>query len=122
MFGLIAIFALFYMAFLAFMIITMWKINEKAGQPGWACLIPIYNLLIMLKVAGKPWWWIFMFMLPIANIVFAIMMIHGISRNFGKDAGFTVGLIFLGFIFYPILAFGGAKYQPPTEPNAPLVA
>jgi len=117
--GIIAIiiFVLFYLAIIIFMIITMWKVFEKAGQPGWACLIPIYNTIIMLKVAGKPWWWIFLFLIPIVNIVFLVMMYHGISVNFGKGAGFTVGLIFLGIIFLPILAFGKAKYIQSTPPQ-----
>ncbi len=95
-----------------FMVVTMWILFNKAGQPGWAILIPIYNILVILKIAGKAWWWLFLLMIPIVNIVFMIMVYHGISKNFGKDAGFTIGLILLGIVFFPILAFGAAKYQP----------
>jgi len=95
-----------------FMVVTMWILFNKAGQPGWAILIPIYNILVILKIAGKAWWWLFLLMIPIVNIVFMIMVYHGISKNFGKDAGFTIGLILLGVVFFPILAFGAAKYQP----------
>jgi len=104
-----------------FMIITMWKLFDKAGQPGWAVLIPFYNLYVFIKVAGKPGWWffgIFLALIPIVGvilvIIWEILLVHGISKNFGKDAGFTVGLILLGIIFYPILAFGDAEYQPVT--------
>jgi len=102
-----------------FMIVTMWILFNKANQPGWAILIPIYNILILLKVAGKPWWWIFgviLGIIPVVGwiliIVWEVLVFHGISKNFGKEAGFTVGLILLGVVFFPILAFGSATYQP----------
>lgn len=101
-----------------FMIIATWFMYEKAGQPGWAAIIPIYNVLILLKVAGKPWWWIFGILLgiiPFAGIVlvivWAVLVWHGVSKNFGKDAGFTVGLLLLSIVFVPILAWGDAQYQ-----------
>ncbi len=90
-----------------------WKAFQKAGQPGWACLIPLYNIYIMLKIGGKPGWWLLMYFIPVANLIFAIWAINMISKSFGKDEGFTVGLIFLGFIFWPILGFGDAVYQGP---------
>lgn len=97
----------------ALMIVSFWIIFNKAGQPGWAVLIPFYNIYVMLLIAKKPWWWLLLILfVPIANIIFLIMMYHAISLNFGKGAGFTVGMIFLGFIFFPILAFGDAKYNP----------
>lgn len=114
MFGLFAVLGIFYLAILVFFIITMWKINTKAGQPGWACIIPIYGGLVMLKIIGKPWWWLLLFFIPIVNIIYAIWATNLLSKSFGKDEGFTVALIFLGFIFYPILAFGSAKYQGPA--------
>jgi hypothetical protein len=108
----------FGLALGVFMIVTMWFIFAKAKQPGWAIFIPIYNIIVLLNVAGKPWWWLFLLMIPLVNVVFMILVCNGISKNFGKDAGFTVGLIFLGFIFFPILAFSNAQYQPvaPSQP------
>lgn len=106
-----AIAGLLYLAIVILVIASIWIVFTKAGKPGWACLIPIYNLIVMLEVAGKPWWWILLFLIPIVNIVFMIMMFHGISTKFGKGVGFTLGLIFLGFVFFPILAFGDAKYN-----------
>jgi hypothetical protein len=98
-----------------FMIVAMWKVFVKAGQPGWAILVPIYNAYVMLKIAGKPGWWLILMLIPIVNIVIAIMTLAGLAGNFGKGGGFVVGLIFLPVIFYPILAFGSAEYQAATE-------
>jgi hypothetical protein len=92
------------------LIVTVWRVFSKAGQPGWASLIPIYNTIVFLRIAGKPGWWFFLLLIPVANIVFGIMALAAFARNFGKGAGFVVGLIFLPVIFYPILAFGSAQY------------
>jgi len=94
-------------------IIAQWKVFTKAGHPGWAAIIPIYNIYIMTKIAGKPGWWVLMFFLPFVNFIFAIWLTNMISKSFGKDEAFTVGLLLLGFIFWPILGFGSAKYQGP---------
>ena len=95
-------------------IVAKWRIYEKAGQPGWATLIPIYNYYIWLKIIGKPGWWLLLFLIPIVNIVIGIMIVHLLSKSFGKDVGFTLGLLFLSIIFYPILGFGDAKYIGPA--------
>lgn len=112
------LFFLIYIGIIVFMIISMWKVFEKANQPGWASIVPIYNLIIMMEIAKKPTWWVAMMFIPIANIVFAIMALNGISKNFGKDEGFTVGLVFLGIVFWPILAFGDAQYIDNKNKNA----
>lgn len=101
---------LIILAFALFMIVSYWKVFEKAGQPGWGVLIPIYNILLLLKIAGKPGWWILLYLIPLVNIVIGIIVCIDIAKNFGKDAGFGIGLAFLGIIFYPILAFGSAQY------------
>ena len=102
---------LIMIAFALFMIVSYWKVFEKAGQPGWGVLIPIYNILLLLKIAGKPGWWILLYLIPLVNIVIAIIVSIEIAKNFGKDVLFGLGLAFLGIIFYPILAFGSAQYQ-----------
>ena len=102
---------LIWLALIAFVIISQWRVFVKAGQPGWACLIPIYNFLIILKIANKPWWWIFLMMIPIANIVFMIIILNRISKSFGKSEGFTVGLVLLGIVFWGILAFDSSVYN-----------
>lgn len=97
-----------------FMIACMWKIFVKAGKPGWACIIPIYNYIVELEIVGKPIWWLFLMLIPGVNIVFGIWVLNLLSKSFGKDEGFTVGLILLPFIFLPILAFGSAQYKGPA--------
>ncbi len=99
------------LAIIIFIIAAMWKVFTKAGKPGWAILIPFYNLYILLKVAGKPGWWLILLFIPIVNIVISIIAAIGIANNFGKGVGFAIGLLLLPFIFYPILAFGSAEYQ-----------
>jgi hypothetical protein len=105
---------LIWLAVVVIEIMAGWKIFEKAGQPGWASIIPIYSTYVMLKIVGKPTWWLVMICLvPIANIVYAIWLINMLSKSFGKEEGFTVGMILLGIIFWPILGFGDAKYIGP---------
>tara|TARA_B100000683_G_C12507280_1_gene559523 strand:+ start:4539 stop:4970 length:432 start_codon:yes stop_codon:yes gene_type:complete len=93
------------------LIAARWKVFAKAGQPGWAILVPIYNIIVLFKVAKAPLWWLLMFFIPIANIIFAIKLTHQISVRFGKGGGFTAGLIFLPIVFWPILGFGSAQYE-----------
>ncbi len=100
----------FIFAIVIFMIACMWKIYEKAGQPGWAAIVPIYNFIVLLKIVGKPWWWLLLMLIPIVNYVFIIWTYNLLSKSFGKSEGFTVGLLLLGIIFFPILAFGPAQY------------
>jgi hypothetical protein len=95
-------------------VVPMWKIYTKAEQPGWAVLVPIYSIIVLLQIVRKPLWWIVMFFIPVANLVFLIMTYHELSKAFGKDIGTTLGLLFLPIIFVPILGYGDAKYQWPT--------
>jgi len=94
-----------YFAFLLFYLATFWKIFEKANQPGWAIFIPIYNIICFLEIAGKPWWWIILYCIPILNLFIAIIVIVAFAKKFDKDVDFSIGLILLGFVFYPILAY-----------------
>ena len=93
-----------------FMIAAMWRVFTKADQPGWGCLIPFYNIYLMLQIAGKPGWWLLLMFIPLVNIIIMILTLAGIANNFGKGGGYVLGLIFLPFIFYPMLAFGDAQY------------
>jgi hypothetical protein len=93
------------------MIISMWKVYTKAGKPGWAVIIPIYNVIVLLEIVGKPLWWFFLMLIPLVNVIIAIIVTVELAKKFGQGGGFAVGLILLPIIFYPILAFGGAKYQ-----------
>jgi hypothetical protein len=105
---------LIMLAFTVFYIICCWKIFTKAGQPGWAIFVPIYNILVMLKIVGKPWWWLLLMLIPLVNFIILIIVIHQLSKVFGHGVGFTLGLIFLGFIFVPILALGNSQYTKPV--------
>lgn len=95
----------------------MWKIFTKAGKPGWAAIVPIYNLIVLLEIAGKPLWFIVLFFIPFANFVALILVAIGVAQAFGKSTGFGLGLAFLGPIFYPMLAFGDATYQGNASPH-----
>lgn len=105
------LFLMIQLALVALMLVSLWKVFTKAGQPGWASLIPIYNAYVLLKIAGKPGWWLLLMFIPLVNIIVMILALVGLSNNFGKGGGFAAGLIFLPIIFYPILAFGDAQYQ-----------
>jgi hypothetical protein len=98
------------------MIIAMWKVFSKAGQPGWAAIIPIYNLYILCKVAGRPGWWLLLMLIPLVNFIIIIILSIDIAKNFGKGVGFGLGLAILGVIFWPILGFGSAQYQGGAAP------
>lgn len=100
------------------MIIAHWKIFEKAGKPGWAAIVPIYNLIILLEIVGKPVWWILLFLIPCVNFIFIVWTVNLLSKSFGQSEGFTVGLLLLGVVFYPILAFGNYKYLGPSAKEA----
>ncbi len=99
-------------------IVGQWKVFEKAGKPGWACIIPIYNLIVLLEIVGKPIWWIFLFLIPCVNFVILIWVKNLLSKSFGQSEGFTIGLVLLGFIFYPILGFGSYQYLGPSAAEA----
>ena len=88
----------------------MWKVFTKAGKPGWAAIIPIYNVVVLLQIAGKPLWWIVLLFIPIVNIVIAAMVMINVAKAFGKGTGFALGLLFLSPIFIPILGFSDAQY------------
>ena len=118
--GIAAFFAAFFLVFVAIGLVTligMWKVFAKAGQPGWAVLVPIYNIIVLLRVAGLPWYWVFapfVMIIPIlgwiAYIVWIVWVHHRISTRFGQGVGFTIGLTLLGPIFWMILGFGSSKY------------
>src|SRR5437016_7320029 len=109
------------------LIVATWKVFTKAGQPGWASIIPIYNLYIWCKIVGRPGWWIILLLIPFVNIIVGIILCIDMAKSFGKGVGFGIGLILLGVIFFPILGFGSAQYQgsaagPVTPQTAPQAA
>src|SRR6267154_2351217 len=104
---------IFYLVILALMIVSMWKIFTKAGKPGWAAIIPIYNFIVLLEIVGKPIWWILLLLIPLVNIIISIIVTHRLSLSFGQGVGTTILLIILPFIGYPMLGFGSATYAGP---------
>jgi ABC-type Na+ efflux pump permease subunit len=113
--ALLGAFALVYLAILVLMVISFWKIFTKAGKPGWAAIIPIYNLVVFLEIVNKPVWWIILILIPIVNIVILIILTHRLSLSFGQSTGFTILLLFVGIVGYPLLAFGDYKYVGPLK-------
>lgn len=93
----------------------MWKAFEKAGQPGWGCLVPFYNYYLFTVIAGRPGWWVVLLLLPYVNIIFLIIVFIDIAKKFGKGTGYGIGLALLGFIFWPMLGFGDAQYLGDSE-------
>ena len=89
----------------------LWKVFEKAGEPGWAAVVPIYNLVVLVKIAGKEVWWVVLMLVPCVNFVAAVMICLALAGKFGKDTVYGIGLAFLPFIFFPMLGFGAAQYN-----------
>jgi hypothetical protein len=91
----------------------MWVIFNKAGQPGWAAIVPFYNMWVLAEVGEKSGWMglaaCFSGAIPyvgfIISIVFSIIISIGVAKTFSRGVLFGLGLVFLPFIFYPILAF-----------------
>ena len=93
----------------------MWKTFAKAGKPGWAAIVPFYNIFVLCEIVGRPTWWaIVAILVPCVNVVFLILLYIDLAKSFGKGAGFGVGLAFLAPIFFPMLGFGDAKYVGPV--------
>ncbi len=93
---------------------AIWKVFTKAGHPGWAAIVPIYNTYILTKIVGRPGWWVILFFIPFVSLIAIIILYIDLAKSFGKSGGFAAGLILLGFIFMPILGFGPAQYRGPA--------
>jgi uncharacterized protein DUF5684 len=106
------VFMIIWLAVLVVVIAGMWKVFVKAGHPGWAAIVPFYNLYILTLIAGREILWFILLLIPVVNVIAAIMISLDIARKFGQGTGFGIGLAFLPFIFYPILGFGSAQYNP----------
>jgi uncharacterized protein DUF5684 len=87
--------------------------SGKSGEPGWGALIPIYNVYLWVKVAGRPGWWVLLFFVPVVSFFVTLILALDIARAFARSGGFGVGLFLLSFIFVPILGFGSSTYQGP---------
>lgn len=114
MFG---IFAIVFIIILVPIILGAWKVYGKAGKPGWACIVPIYNLIIMAEIVKKPIWWGLCCLIPYVGFVFQILILIELAKSFGKSTLYGIGLVFLPFIFFPMLGFGSAQYLRANEPT-----
>ena len=92
-------------------VVGAWKAFAKAGQPGLFAIIPIINILAIMKIAGKPWWWALLLLIPIVQLFVIFIVMSNVASAYGKGLGFTLGLIFLAPLFWCILGFGDARYQ-----------
>lgn len=95
----------------ATMVASMWKIFSKAGEPGWAALVPIYNLVLLMKIVDRPVWHIVLLFIPFLGVIVSFMIFNDLAKKFGQGTGFAIGMIILPFIFLPMLAFGSAQYK-----------
>ncbi len=114
--ALIAGGAVVYFALIVLMIASMWKIFNKAGQKGWLAIIPILNIIVLLKVVHKELWWIILLLIPCVNIVAYIVVYFSLAKAFGKGAFYGIGIVLFWFIFVPMLGFGSAQYALEPDP------
>ncbi len=105
---------LLYVVLIVVLVAAMWKIFVKAGKPGWAAIVPFYNIIVLLEIIGRPLWWIVLMLIPFVNFIFIFIIAIDLAKSFGKGTGFALGLIFVAPVFYPILGFGSARYQGPA--------
>jgi hypothetical protein len=112
--GTLLFMSVLYFAFIIALIAATWKIFTKAGQPGWASIVPFYGNIVLLRLTGRPGWWLLLLLIPFVNIIVGIIHYVEIAKSFGKGTGFTLGLIFLTPIFWPILGFGSSCYIGPA--------
>ena len=108
-----------YLVAIAITVASLWKIFTKAGKPGWAAIIPFYNLIVFLQIVGRPVWWFVLLLIPLVNIVVGIVVLHDLSKVFGKGVGMTLLNIFLPVVGYPMLAWGNATYTAPGGASVP---
>jgi Family of unknown function (DUF5684) len=113
-------FQIVWLAVIIVMIVGMWKVFEKAGQPGWAAIVPIYNgYVLVTQIVGRDILWFILLLIPCVNLVASFVVCRDLAKSFGKDIGYGLGLMFLGFIFFPMLGFGKDRYLGPAGKDAP---
>jgi len=105
---------LIYLLLILVTIIGCWKAYSKAGQPGWSCIIPIYNMIVWLQICGRPIWWIILLLIPLVNIIIFLVVSIDFAKSYGKGAGFGIGIFLIPFIFLPMIGFGSTSYQGPS--------
>lgn len=114
-----------FLVLLGFLVVVLggvWKAFEKAGQPGWGALVPIYNTYLMIRIGGNAWWWLLLLFVPLVNFFVALKVMIDVARAFGQGVGFGLGLGVLGFVFWPLLGFGGYEYLGVTDDHGARAA
>ena len=94
----------------------------KADEPGIAAFIPIWNALVLLKIVGRPWWWLILYIIPIVGFIVAIVVFYDLAKSFGHGVGFTIGLVLLSWIFLLILWLDSSRYLGPRGEPAEVLA
>jgi len=107
-------FTLVYCILIILVIAGMWTVYVKAGKPGWAAIIPFYNIWVLLEIVGRPGWWIILMFIPFVNIIVIIIVTIDLAKSFGKSVLYAIGLLLLPMIFYIHLGWSDAKYQGPA--------
>jgi hypothetical protein len=102
-------------------IISLWKLFVKAGKPGWAALVPIYNIVVMLEIVGRPVWWVFLYFVPVVSLVASVIVTLDFAKSYGKDLVFGILMILFPVPMYPILAFSKSTQYvgPVVKPESP---
>ena len=105
------VYVIFWIIYAVVMIVSNWKIFVKAGKPGWAILVPIYNIIVMLDIVQKPIWWIFLLLIPFVNIVIVILILYNFVLKFGKPGWHVILALLFGWAYFPYIAFSSASYR-----------
>lgn len=104
------------LAWFVLLLVAGWKVYAKAGQHGWVALIPIINVLGLLKIVHRPWWWILLMLIPIVNFVIWIILMVDLAKAFGHGVGMMLLLVIFTGIGYLVLGFGSSRYQLEPDP------
>ncbi|MDE6847602.1 MAG: hypothetical protein K2J99_17780 [Lachnospiraceae bacterium] len=109
------VYSLVMLAIAVVALIGLWKVFEKAGKPGWGAIVPFYNLYCLFEMSfGTGWLFLLMFVPCVGQIMLIIMWVK-LAVAFDKGVGFGIGILFLPFIFLPMLGFGDARYVGPSN-------
>ena len=111
-----------YLVIYVLIVAGWWMIFQKAGEAGWKAIIPIWNILVLLRIVGREWWWIILMLIPLVNVVIWVIVSLDLAKSFGRGTGFGIGLFILSPIFALILGFGPDTYKGPAASGGPQSA